>query len=63
MWPCINVVQIEKTLVYGILCADKLTQKFVLALYQAATYCHLTVYCSKVSVMPKESQMPSVATG
>ena len=31
--------------------AGKLTQKFVLVLHKAATYCHLTVYCSEISVM------------
>jgi len=32
-------------------------------LHQAATYCHSTVYCTKITVMLNYSGMPSVATG
>ena len=53
-------------MLHGILLCNnlsKLTWKFALVLNRAVTYCHSTVYCSKGSVMPNYSWMPSVVTG
>ena len=61
MWPCSNVVQIDRTLVYSILRATAWAswhRKF----YSSSQLLSSTVYCSKFTVI-YGNQMPSVETG
>ena len=50
-------------LVYGILCATTRANWHRNLYSYLVAYCHSTVYCSKVNILPNYSRMPSVATG